>query len=82
MLKTLCFHCRGHGFDPWLGKFCRPQGAANKKREKKINFRGFSSSPVVKTLCFHFWVLGSIPGQGTKILPTACKKKKKVEENF
>ena len=18
-IKTLCFHCRGHGFDPWLG---------------------------------------------------------------
>ena len=73
MLKTLCFHCRGHGFDPWLGKFCRLQGAANKKkkREKEINFREFSGNPV-----------GSIPGQGTKILPASCqKKKKKVEEN-
>ena len=19
VIKTLCFHCRGHGFDPWLG---------------------------------------------------------------
>ena len=19
LVKTLCFHCRGHGFDPWLG---------------------------------------------------------------
>ena len=19
VVKTLCFHCRGHGFDPWWG---------------------------------------------------------------
>ena len=19
VISTLCFHCRGHGFDPWLG---------------------------------------------------------------
>ena len=24
VVKTRGFHCRGHGFDPWLGKFCMP----------------------------------------------------------
>ena len=28
------FHCRGHGFDPWLGKFHMPLGV-DKKGEKK-----------------------------------------------
>ena len=23
MVKTLHFQCRGYGFDPWLGRFCR-----------------------------------------------------------
>ena len=32
MVKTLHFHCRGHRFDPWSGKFCVPHGAAGKKK--------------------------------------------------
>ena len=24
VVKTRGFHYRGHGFDPWLGKFCMP----------------------------------------------------------
>ena len=24
MVKTLCFYCRGHRFDPWLGKIPCP----------------------------------------------------------
>ena len=28
VVKTLHFHSRGHGFDPWLGKFCMLCGAA------------------------------------------------------
>ena len=26
VVMTPSFHCRGHGFDPWLGKFHVPQG--------------------------------------------------------
>ena len=30
MVKTPCFHCRGHGFDPWslVGELrsCKPRG--------------------------------------------------------
>ena len=32
VVKTFCFHCRGHGFQPWLGKFCVPRGVAKKKK--------------------------------------------------
>ena len=35
VVKTLCFHCRGRGFDPWLGKFRMPHSVAKKKKKKK-----------------------------------------------
>ena len=30
VVKTLCFHCSGHGFYPWSGKFCMPHSAEKK----------------------------------------------------
>ena len=30
VIKTLHFQCRGHGFDPWSGKFCMLPGTAKK----------------------------------------------------
>ena len=30
MVKTLCFHCRGHGFDPWWGDLNMLCGTAKK----------------------------------------------------
>ena len=35
VVMTLCFHCRVHGFNPWLGKFLMPPGAAKKKPKPK-----------------------------------------------
>ena len=35
VVKTLSFHCRGHMFDPLLGKFHVPHSAA-KKKEKTL----------------------------------------------
>ena len=32
VVKTPCFHCRGHGLDPLLGKFCTPHSVAKKKK--------------------------------------------------
>ena len=57
----------GMGLIPGWGSSagCKVQ-PTKKKREKEINFREFSGNPV-----------GSIPGQGTKILPASCQKKKK-----
>ena len=33
VVKTLCFHCSGHGFYPWSGKFCMPHSAAKKNKQ-------------------------------------------------
>ena len=35
VVKTLRFHCRGHGFDPWSGKI--PSRAARCDQKKKQN---------------------------------------------
>ena len=35
MVKTLCFQYRGHGFDPWAGKFHVLGGTAPKKNAYK-----------------------------------------------
>ena len=29
-VKSPLFQCRGHRFDPWLGKFCMPWGVEKK----------------------------------------------------
>ena len=42
--KTLCFHCRGLGSDPWLGKVCMPWSAAEEKKGK---------SPIILELLSH-----------------------------
>ena len=36
MVKTPHFHCRGHGSDPWSGKFCTPRGVAKNKNKNKM----------------------------------------------
>ena len=39
VIQTLCFHCRGHGFDSWLRlrkvKSHKPHGAAKTKTKTK-----------------------------------------------
>ena len=35
VVKTLSFHCRGHRFDPWFGKFCILCSAVKKKKERE-----------------------------------------------
>lgn len=34
-VKTPPFQCRGHGFDPWAGKFCMLCGAAQTNKQTK-----------------------------------------------
>ena len=36
MVKTLHFPCRGHRFDPWLGKFLMPHDVAKKTKRTKV----------------------------------------------
>ena len=43
--RTLSFHCRGHGFDPWSGNQShKPSGVAKgKKNNRKKNRKACSS---------------------------------------
>ena len=40
MVKTLCFCCRRHGFDPWSGKFPMPRSAATKEKDGQVGGGG------------------------------------------
>ena len=33
--RTLCFHCRGHGFEPWSGNSDPASHVAKKKKKKR-----------------------------------------------
>ena len=35
MVRTLHFHCRGHGFDPWLGNYDPASYVAQPKKKRK-----------------------------------------------
>ena len=35
MVRTLHFHCRGHGFDPWLGNYDPASYVAQPKKKEK-----------------------------------------------
>ena len=40
MVKTVCFYCRGHGFDPWGTKklrSCMLHGVAKKNKSMKLH---------------------------------------------
>ena len=41
VVSTLCFHCRGHGFDPCLGNLrsCKLHGTAKKGMPSKISVK-------------------------------------------
>ena len=49
---------------------------------KNVLRREFPGGPELRIWCFHFWGVGLIPGQGTKILQAlqCCKKKKKKKK--
>ena len=33
MVKSQCFYCRGHRFNPWSGKFCMAFYGVEKEKE-------------------------------------------------
>ena len=43
VVKTLHFHFRRHGFDPWSGKFC----LQSKKKFKVTGFREHQQGPAI-----------------------------------
>ena len=36
VVMTLCFHYRGHGFNPWLGKFVMARGTNKQTKNKEL----------------------------------------------
>lgn len=61
MVKALCFHCRGSGFDPWLRtKILHDYVIRSKKKKANIetSIRGFRESyisnvtDIVSLFCF------------------------------
>lgn len=51
VVKPLCFHCRVHGFDPWVRELESrgPCGAAKKKKSKTHTRQPFKQGSVVST---------------------------------
>ena len=52
VVKSPCFHGRGHGFHPWLGKFHMPCNVAKKQpylKNKKIGVLGSNKTLLTKT---------------------------------
>ena len=50
MVMIIHFHCKGHGFDPWSGKFHIPPSGPKKKKKKK----DLQLGPLVDQL--FFWI--------------------------
>ena len=75
MVKTLCFHCRWHGFDPWSGNqdpTCHVAQLVWKTVQlflKKLNIEGFPGGTVVKNLPAYAGDMSSSPGPGRSHMP-------------
>ena len=39
MVKILCFHCRGYGFNPWLGELRSHKLYSMAKQKKKMTLK-------------------------------------------
>ena len=51
--RTLCFHCRGHGFEPWSGNSDPASHVAKKKkkREREIYLIRLHFISIMKRIC-------------------------------
>ena len=52
VVKTLGFHCRRHGFDPWSGKLCLPCSVGKKKPKQSYGDQKFKTKGFVRTGSF------------------------------
>ena len=79
MVRILCFHCRGHKFNPWSGNSSNLCVMAKKKKrmmiinkhlkKKKKNAQDFLGGTVVKNLPANAGDTGSSPGPGRSHMP-------------
>ena len=63
MARTLSFHCREHGFDPWSGASCSPWGREESETTERLHFHALE-----KEMAIHSSVLAwRIPGTGSLV---------------
>ena len=82
VVRTPGFQCRGHGFDPWSGKFCMPCSQEKKKKKERekesavsLPFQVkviFASASATTAQCKVVWTVQSRMSEG--------KKKKRMSE--
>ena len=69
MVKTLCFQCRGRGFDPWSGIKIPHAVWRGQKINLKKKKKGFPGGAVVENLPANAGDTGSSPGLGRSHMP-------------
>ena len=74
---VLCAHPNQKG-EQWLRLWCKTKGQL--VYDERVSCRHFPGSPVVKTLPSNTWCVGSIPGQGAKILHALWLKNEKMKQ--
>ena len=72
-----CAHPNQKG-EQWLRLWCKTKGQL--VYDERVSCRHFPGSPVVKTLPSNTWCVGSIPGQGAKILHALWLKNEKMKQ--
>ena len=71
-MKLICFAVAEGRIHWWIQSLWEGE-----RRSKELDKRDFPGGPGVKTLCFNPGGVGSIPGQGTRILHASRWRKEK-----
>lgn len=61
VVKTLCFHCKACGLNPWLGNKIPPCLASQPKSEKKKKFIHLKYSNNKYHLLSAYYIIGPVP---------------------
>ena len=67
--RIMCFHCRGHGFDPWLGN---PTGRMAGKQARTQTINTVDVTPSGFLLLNNFWLF-RVPCISISALGQACQ---------
>ena len=59
VVGTLCFHCRGHGFDPWLGNWILHAKQRGQKYIYIIAICRYTMALAVKLACYFEYIVKS-----------------------
>ena len=75
VVRTPCFHCKGHGFDPWLGNYrsYMPSLAAKEKKKNKTKTLHFpDGNTAVRLWGKELYQDGTAMNHRTETAPQAC----------